>query len=634
MINPKSNAREMTQGGGIVLNKHKVFFQPGDILVEATDGSTLKEAMNDAGLEFDFLCGGRGTCGKCRVKITKGLTTPVTREQEMLQAKELDEGIRLACLTRVSNDMTVELPNRKELKHNILITSDERVFEIDPHLHKIFIEVAKPSRENHSSHWRRLKESIVQQGYKDSELESTISILRQMPDVMRSANNQITAVIYRNEISGMEQQDTTKTMLGMAFDIGTTTIVGYLLDLYTGKELSVVSTLNPQTAYGADVISRLNFASHEENGLIKLQGAVVEAINELVTEAVQKASVTRDQIYGISIAANTCMHHIFLGINPQSIAVSPYVPVLSEPLVLNASELKISINQAGKVFILPNIAGFVGADTVAVLLATELERSEDIKLVIDIGTNGEIALGSREKIFACSAAAGPAFEGAQISGGMRGAVGAIDHVYYRDKLEYSVIGEGKPLGVCGSALLDAVAGLLELGILNKRGKILAFDQLTNPAAQRFKQNLIQYEGQGAFLLAEASLTGNGRPIMITQSDIRELQMAKGAIAAGVRVLMETYGIQVQDIKEVLLAGAFGNYLNPHSACVIGLIPPELESKIKMIGNAAGTGAKLALLSSSEFRRAKIIAEGVKFVELGSYPRFNNIFGESTYFNIK
>ncbi|MHB8074680.1 ASKHA domain-containing protein [Desulfosporosinus fructosivorans] len=615
------------------MNKHKVFFQPGDILVEATDGSTLKEAMNDAGLEFDFLCGGRGTCGKCRVKITKGLTTPVTREQEMLQAKELDEGIRLACLTRVSNDMTVELPNRKELKHNILITSDERVFEIDPHLRKIFIEVAKPSRENHSSHWRRLKESIVKQGYKDSELESTISILRQMPDVMRSANNQITAVIYRNEISGMEQQDPTKTMLGMAFDIGTTTIVGYLLDLYTGKELSVVSTLNPQTAYGADVISRLNFASHEENGLTKLQGAVVEAINELIAEAVQKASVTRDQIYGISIAANTCMHHIFLGINPQSIAVSPYVPVLSEPLVLNASELKLSINQAGKVFMLPNIAGFVGADTVAVLLATELERSEDIKLVIDIGTNGEIALGSREKIFACSAAAGPAFEGAQISGGMRGAVGAIDHVYYRDKLEYSVIGEGKPLGVCGSALLDAVAGLLELGILNKRGKILAFDQLTNPAAQRFKQNLIQYEGQGAFLLAEASLTGNGRPIMITQSDIRELQMAKGAIAAGVRVLMETYGIQVQDVKEVLLAGAFGNYLNPHSACVIGLIPPELESKIKMIGNAAGTGAKLALLSSGEFRRAKIIAEGVKFVELGSYPRFNNIFGESTYFKI-
>ena len=613
---------------------HKVAFQPSDVLVEVAEGSTLKEAMNDVGLEFDFLCGGRGTCGKCRVKISKGLTPPVTREQEMLQAKELDEGIRLACLTTVHNDLIVELPNQNKLQHNILITSAERASQIEPHLNKVFIEVKKPSRETQSSDWRRLKESLVEQGYTDSELESTVSILRQMPDVIRGANNRITTVMYESKIAGIEPQDTSKTMLGMAFDIGTTTIVGYLLDLYSGRELSVVSTLNPQTTFGADVISRLTYASHEENGLIKLQSAVVEAINKLITEAVQKASVIRSQIYGISIAANTCMHHIFLGINPQSIAVSPYVPALSEALVLDASELKISINQSGKVFMLPNIAGFVGADTVAVLLSTELDQSEDIKLVIDIGTNGEIALGSREKMVACSAAAGPAFEGAQISSGMRGAVGAIDHVYYRDKLEYSVIGGEKPLGVCGSALLDTVGGLVELGILNRRGKFLAFDQLTNPAAQRFKENLIQYEGQGAFLLAEASITGHCRPIMITQSDIRELQMAKGAMAAGIRVLMETYGIQAQDIKEVLLAGAFGNYLNPHSACVIGLIPPELESKIKMIGNAAGTGSKLALLSSSEFRRAMDIAEVVKFVELGSYPRFNRIFGECTYFNIQ
>ncbi|TGE33141.1 ASKHA domain-containing protein [Desulfosporosinus sp. Sb-LF] len=616
------------------MNYHKVFFKPGDILVEVAEGSTLKEAMNDAGLEFDFLCGGGGTCGKCRVKISEGLTTPVTREQEMLQMKELDEGIRLACMTTVHNDVTVSLPNQKKLQHNILIASDERSFQIEPQLHKVFVEVDKPSRETQNSDWCRLKESLVKRGYKDSELESTISILRQMPDVLRGSNNRITAVMYNSKVAGIEPEDTTKTMLGMAFDIGTTTIVGYLLDLYSGKELSVVSTLNPQTTFGADVISRLTFASHEENGLIKLQSAVIESINKLIIEAVEKASVTRGQIYGVSFAANTCMHHIFLGINPQSIAVAPYVPALSEPLVLDASELKISINQAGKVFMLPNIAGFVGADTVAVLLATELDRSEDIKLVIDIGTNGEIALGSREKMVACSAAAGPAFEGAQISSGMRGAVGAIDHVYYRDKLEYSVIGGGEPLGVCGSALLDTVAGLVELGIVNKRGKILAYEQLTNPVARRFKENLIQHEGQGAFVLAEASTTGHGRPIMITQSDIRELQMAKGAMAAGVRVLIETYGIQIQDIKEVLLAGAFGNYLNPHSACVIGLIPLELESKIKMIGNAAGTGSKLALLSSNEFRRSKDIAEYVKFVELGSYPRFNSIFGECTYFNIQ
>lgn len=616
------------------MNYYNVVFQPGDVLVKAAGGSTLKEVMIDAGLELDFLCGGRGTCGKCRVKVSKGLTTPVTREQEMLQVKELDEGIRLACMTTVHNDLIVELPYQEKIQHKILIASDERAFKIESHLNKVFIEVDKPSRETQSSDWRRLKESLVVKGYKDCELESTVSILRQMPDTIRSANNRITSVMYESELAGIEPQDTTKTMLGMAFDIGTTTIVGYLLDLHSGKELSVVSTLNPQTTFGADVISRLTFASHEENGLLKLQGSVVEAINKLIAEAVQKASVTRSQIYGISIAGNTCMHHIFLGINPHSIAVSPYVPALSESLVLNASGLKIRINQAGKVFMLPNIAGFLGADTVAVLLATELDRSEEIKLVIDIGTNGEIALGSREKMVACSAAAGPAFEGAQISSGMRGAVGAIDHVYYRDKLEYSVIGGGIPLGVCGSALLDTVAGLVELGIINKRGKFIAYEQLTNPLAARFKENLIEYEGQGAFLLAEASITSHGRPIMITQSDIRELQMAKGAMAAGVRVLMETYGIQAQDISEVLLAGAFGNYLNPHSACVIGLIPAELEGKIKMIGNAAGTGAKLALLSASEFRRAKDIAEAVKFVELGSYPRFNSIFGQCTYFDIK
>ena len=616
------------------MSYHNVVFQPGEVLVEVAEGSTLKEVMNDAGLEFDFLCGGIGKCGKCKVKISKGLTTPVIREKEMLHSKELDEGIRLACLTTIHKDLIVEISNQKKLQHNILISSDERDFEIAPHFNKVFIEVEKPSRITQSSDWRRLKESLAKQGYKDSDLEPTVSSLRQMPDALRGTENCITAIMYENEIAGIEPQDTTKTMLGMAFDIGTTTIVGYLLDLYSGKELSVVSTLNPQTTFGADVISRLTFASHEENGLLKLQNAVVEAINKLIAEAVEKASATRRQIYGISIAANTCMHHIFLGINPQSIAVSPYVPALSEPLVLDASELKISINEAGKVFMLPNIAGFVGADTVAVLLTTELDRSEEIKLVIDIGTNGEIALGSREKIVACSAAAGPAFEGAQISSGMRGAVGAIDHVFYGDKLEYSVIGGGRPLGVCGSALLDTVAGLVELGIVNKRGKFLAFEQLTNVEAKRFKDNLIQYEGQGAFLLAGASVTGHGRPIMITQSDIRELQMAKGAMAAGIRVLMETYGIQSKDIKEVLLAGAFGNYLNPHSACVIGLIPPELESKIKMIGNAAGTGAKLALLSANEFRRANDIAEAVKFVELGSYPRFNSIFGQCTYFDIK
>lgn len=603
-------------------------FLPGDLVVEVQSGSSIREAMDLAGIEFDFPCGGQGKCGKCRVHVPAGAGEPTATEKELLQPRELEAGIRLACAARVHGHMTVELP--RKLQHNILMTSGVRTYRIEPHLKKIFIEVAEPSLDAQRSDWHRLKDSLAGWGYNPACLEIPVALLRRLPDTVRRAGNRLTAVMHGSKVVGLEEHDTVPVMLGMAFDIGTTTIVGYLLDLYSGEDLCAVSTLNPQTRFGADVISRITFANREKDGLNKLHTAVVEAVNKLVGEAVRKAGATREQVYGVSIAANTCMHHLFLGINPGNIAAAPYIAAVSEPVVAGAGELGIDINPAGRVFVLPNIAGFVGADTTAVLLAAETDRSADIKLVIDIGTNGEIALGSGERMVACSAAAGPAFEGAQINCGMRGADGAIDHVKFQDGLSYSVIGGGKPLGICGSALLDTVAGLLELGMINKRGKLLPPEQLTGEAAG-LKDCFVEHGGQPAFVLAGAGETGHGRAVMITQSDIRELQLAKGAIAAGIRVLMEVLGVEPGDIKEVLLAGAFGNYLNPHSACVIGLIPPELESKITMIGNAAGTGAKLALLSSGEYRRAAGIAEYVEFVELGSYPRFNSIFARGTYF---
>ncbi|HWQ42899.1 MAG TPA: ASKHA domain-containing protein [Desulfosporosinus sp.] len=613
------------------MNKYKVILQSGEMKLDVFEGCTLMEAMNEGGWKVDFPCGGKGKCGKCRIRILKGLEQPTASELELLDAKELEEGIRLACLTKVHNDLICEFLEDKKLEHNILIAAGIRPFLIEPHFKKILIEVDKPSINDQRSDWHRVKDSLAQQGYSYSELETKVPLIRQLPDVLREAKFSLIAVMYGSQVLELEQQDTTGTMLGIAFDIGTTTIVGYLLDLYTGKELSVVSALNPQTTYGADVISRVMLAS-EKDGLNKLHAAVVEAINCLIVEATNKAGVNKRDIYAVSIAANTCMHHLFLGVNPRHIALAPYVPAISEPIVADPLELNIDINQAGKIFVLPNIAGFVGADTVAVLLATDLNKSNEIKLVIDIGTNGEIALGSRDKLFACSAAAGPAFEGAQISCGMRGAEGAIDHVYFKDKLEFFVIGGGDPKGVCGSALLDTVAGLLKLGMIDKRGKILLPDKLTNPKAKIFQDNLIEYDGLPAFLLAAGKITSHGRPIMITQRDIRELQMAKGAMAAGIWILIEACDIEIGDITEVLLAGAFGNYLNPHSACLIGLIPMELESKIKMIGNAAGIGAKLALLSSSEYHRAAEIAENVNFVELGSQPKFTRTFAECMYFN--
>jgi len=590
------------------------------------------EAMNQVGLESDFPCGGMGKCGKCRVKVIEGLSEPISIDRSRLTPQELEEGIRLACVTEIQEDMVVEVLNPKQLQHNILINSVDRPFYIQTHLKKLFVEVSQPTLSEHKSDWQRLMEALAG-SYDVTNLKAPLSILRQLPDTMRQANNKLTVVLYNSQVLGIEPDDTSAAMLGMAFDIGTTTIVGYLMDLISGKELEVVSTLNPQAQYGGDVISRITYAGKQENGLASLHKAVTEAINKLIGQAVDRAGTNRTNIYGISIAANTTMHHLFLGINPQSIGVSPYVSVANQGLVVDPSELGLEINRAGQVFVLPNIAGFVGADTTAVLLATEIEKNEDIALILDIGTNGEIVLGSKRKMVACSAAAGPAFEGAQITNGMRGAVGAIDHIIFGDDLEFTVIGEGSPAGICGSALLDGVAGLVELGMINKRGKFLTPDQLTNAKSLRFKDRLIQYEGTWAFLLAEAGETLHGRPIMITQNDIRELQLAKGAIAAGIRILMESSDIQPEDIKEVLLAGAFGNYLNPHSACVIGLIPREMENKIRMIGNAAGTGSKIALLSAEEYSRADDIAATVSFIELGSYSRFNIIFAENTYFKL-
>lgn len=613
------------------MSQFKVKFQPEGLDLMVTEGKTLMEAINEARLDIDFPCGGKGKCGKCRVRVMGEADKPTTLEEDHLETAELAAGTRLACVTKVNHDMVVELTFNKNLKHQILQSTELRQTNIDPHITKTFVEVESPSLDDDSKpDWQRIKDALQKQGMDIERLSIHLSVLRTVPETLRQAKHQITVVTKNNQVLGIEAGNTTKTLLGMAFDIGTTTIVGYLTDLISGKELAVVSTLNPQTKYGADVISRNTFAS-QGDGLEKLHAVVVEAINNLIAQGSEQAGVKKEDVYAVTIAGNTSMHHLFIGITPKYLASSPFVTAVKEPLEIAASELNVAINRGGQVLVLPNIAGFVGADTVAVLVATEMEKCDDIKLMIDIGTNGEIVLGSKGKMNSCSAAAGPAFEGAQISSGMRGANGAIDHVYFRDKVEYSMIGSGKPKGICGSALLDIIAGLLELGIINEKGKLLTPDKFTNPDASKFATNLVKHEDEDAFVILDGSLTEHGRPILITQSDVRQLQLAKGAMVAGIKILFDKCGIQPEEVKEVLLAGAFGNYMHPHSACVIGLIPRELEDRIKLIGNAAGLGSKIALLSASEYRRSADIANFVGHVELASYPKFSSIFAKATYF---
>ncbi|NLM45581.1 MAG: DUF4445 domain-containing protein [Firmicutes bacterium] len=610
------------------MSKYNVTF-PGGLRLTVAAGTTLKEIMNKAGINFDFPCGGRGRCGKCKVLLTAGAGEPTAEDRKALSAEELAQGIRLACMTKVQSDLQVEFLSEKNIRHQILLSGLDRKARVEPHLSKRYLEVDKATVEDMRTGWQRIKDGLAAQGSDSKADTARVAVIRSVPDLLRFAKHKITAVLYKNEIRGLEPDNTTEKLLGMAFDIGTTTIAGYLMDLYTGKELAVTSTLNPQTQFGADVISRITHVNTHPEGLKDLHRVVTEAVNDLLGEAVKQAGVSRHDVYAVAVVGNTCMHHLFLGINPRDVALAPYVPVITEPLVIDPWDVRLDMNPAGKVFVLPNIAGFVGADTVGVLLATELDNSEEVKLVVDIGTNGEMALGNKDRILACSTAAGPAFEGAQITCGMRGASGAIDHVHFTGDVKYSVIGDVEPLGICGSALLDTVAGLLETGLIDSRGRFKKTEEITHPAGRKLANRLITYNGAPAFLLAGGE--AGSAPIVVTQKDIRELQLAKGAIAAGIRILIRNYGLKVEDVTEVLLAGAFGNYLNPHSACAIGLIPPELEGRIKMVGNAAGAGCKLALLSTGEYRRAAAVARRVEFVELGSDPSFINTFASSMLF---
>jgi len=612
------------------MTKYKVSFS-GGTTVEAPAQATLKEVMNNAGINFDFPCGGRGRCGKCKIRIVAGANEPQAEDKRALTEEELAAGVRLACVTRVTNDLEVEFLSDKNISHRILLSSLNRTAKVEPHIIKRYVEVDKASIYDLRTAWQRIKDHLAAQGDQHEATKARVTVLRRIPDVLQNSEHKITAVLYKDEIRGLEPGNTSEKLLGMAFDIGTTTIAGYLMDLYTGKELSVASTLNPQTQFGADVISRITHANQDPNGLKELHRVVTRAVNDLIGEAVKKAGVSRDDVYAVSIVGNTCMHHLFIGVNPRDVALAPYVPVITDPLVIDPADLNLVINPAGKVFVLPNIAGFVGADTVGVLLATGLDQSEEIKLIVDIGTNGEMALGNKDKILACSTAAGPAFEGAQISCGMRGASGAIDHVTFEDEFSFSVIDDVAPLGICGSALLDTVAGLLEMGLIDARGRLKKPEEVTHPLGQKLKDRLVEINGSPAFLLAGEVNSKENRPIYVSQKDIRELQLAKGAIATGIRILMQNYGLEVEDITEVQLAGAFGNYLNPHSACAIGLIPRELEDRITMVGNAAGLGSQLALLSETEYERAATAARNVQFVELGSDPNFTTVFAESMLF---
>ncbi len=580
------------------MTKHRVRIIPDNIELMVDDNTTLKENFNANGIDFEFPCGGMGVCKRCKVKIVK----PNGFEEEVL-----------ACQHRVKEDLTVEIQRREE-KHNILAEGLEREVTLDPLVKKLYLELPKPTLEDNADDWSRL---VGKDG-----LSPSLKVVQQLPEMLRENDFKVTVVISDNKVVAVESQDTSSRLLGIAFDIGTTTIAGYLIDLKTGKEIAKTSTLNPQIKFGADVISRINYAK-TSGGLERLHGEIIKEINNLIEKTVDQLGYKPSDIYVLTVAGNTTMHHLFLNIQPQYLSSTPYVPVVSEPMILDASEIGIKINPAGKVYMFPNIAGFVGGDTVAASLTAEMDKADKLTLLIDIGTNGEMVLGTKDNLLSCSTAAGPAFEGVEIKCGMRGTTGAIDHISIDNEFKYTVIGDALPRGIAGSGIVDVVAELLKIGIVNEKGRILKPEEIDHPIGKKHRDRIQEIDGILSFVIE--TNTATGEPIYISQKDVRELQLAKGAIAAGIQVLLKTYGAKVEEIEQVYLAGAFGNYLSEASVCKIGLIPPELEGKIKGIGNAAGAGAKLSLLSQEEYRRAVSLSKKIKYIELSAHPDFRGIF---------
>ncbi len=417
----------------------------------------------------------------------------------------------------------------------------------------------------------------------------------------------------------------------MAFDIGTTTVVGYLLDGKDGHEAGVASMMNPQHQFGADVISRANYVL--ENGGEQMRKVIVDALNQLIGKVCADAGILREDIIQISIVGNTCMHHLFLGISPDSLVHAPYVPAVKEGMIITPEKAGLKMNPSGRVLILPNIAGFVGADTVGCMLSVAFDQLDKLTLMLDIGTNGELVMGNKKKMVTTSTAAGPAFEGAKIECGMRGSRGAVSHLKTEDgRLSLEVVDHAKPIGICGSGLIDILAFLIRYGFIDSYGGFCDVDELEDPLAKAESWRLQEIDGKPAFVLFPAEETGNGSPVYISQKDIREVQLAKGAIAAGIQIMTEKLDIRPEDIQQVFLAGAFGNYMDAGNACEIGLIPYELRNRIIPIGNAAGEGAKLACLNQGEYRYACKMAEGAEFIELATESEFQDVFVDKLEFS--
>ena len=578
--------------------------------------ATLLELARQAGLFLPSLCGGRGKCAKCTCEPKGPMSAPTPLEQELLSADELARGIRLACQACPQGVVDVAIEEEVLEKGGYA----EVAIRPEPLLRKTCLTLPPPAPHDDLADLERIRTIL-------GPLWAGPGVLRALPGALRQEGFRATATVWehesRRELLAIEAGDRSGQAYGVAFDIGTTSVVGHCIDLFSGHEVARSARLNGQQPWGADVITRATHAIESPAGLRDLQEAVRDTLNQILRDCC--AAVDPAQVYYVTIVGNSLMYHLALGIPPGPLVASPYVAVTRDAVQIRARDLGLALPNAW-VYFLPLIGAYVGADTLAVIMATGMDESSEIRLAVDIGTNGEMALGSRKRILACSAPAGPAFEGAEIRHGMRATAGAIDRVRMQDDIRIWTIGDGEPKGICGSGLIDAVHQMVRRGIVDPRGRLLPRPVLDGKLPPRLLERVTGEGHEWEFVLSWEPR------IVVTQNDVRQLQLAKGTICCGVRILMDELGIAPDAIASVALAGAFGNYIDKQSALGIELLPTAIpRDRIQGVGNAAGQGSRMTLLSSATRRRAEALARQVDYFELSKHARFEEIFVDSLAF---
>jgi len=604
-----------------------VHFQPLGRKTSPEQGKTLLELARDSGVAIESICGSAGKCGKCKVVIRSGAAnlTPLNRsEVEILGDKSVHAGTRLACQAKIvsEGDVVVEVPEESRRGHHrLLAAGEERATKLRPAMTKAVIELPPATLADVRADDDRFLD-VLRKGARASSMMSP-GAHRTLPGALRDGSWLVTATLFRGkEVVRVDPGDTTGELYGVAADIGTTKVVAYLIDLTSGDVLATESMPNPQIPFGEDVMSRITFTTKTPDGNERLQKVILDGLNSLISKLSSSSGVPQENILEAMVVGNTAMHHIFFGIPAKHLASAPYAPAVRTSLVYDAGQMGVDIYPFGKVSSLPNVAGFVGADAIADLVSSGLYRDRQIGMMIDIGTNTEIIAGNKDRLVSCSCASGPAFEGAHVRFGMRASTGAIERVWIdpatRD-VRLRTIEDARPRGICGSGIVDAIAEMFRSGIIDPSGRIKGDKRVRKGP-----------DGVREYVLVWGKDTDTGEDITVAQHDIEEIQLAKAAIFTGVSTLMRKLGVKCHDLKRVYAAGAFGTYVDASSAITIGMYPDVPVTRIRFVGNAAGSGARMALKSTHVRDLAERLSKKVEYIELAAEKDFQSEFAKAMF----